>query len=160
MSFTPTNTMLSTDITLNASTAIPAGTNSSVVFSLVGGATPERTVRANAATALTQPFELSIGHLKRRIKGFKTAANTSVPAPDVIIDRHTVRLDLVVSSLGNPIYDPDNKLRSVMQVTFEVPRLGAVTPTTTTISDMLKQIASMLTASSDANLIRILNHES
>lgn len=156
---TTTNTMLSTDLIVDPATAITAGTANSRTFSLLGGGTPERTVRSVASLANTQPYELSIGHLKRKLKGFKSFENASVPAPDVTVDRHTVRLDYNMPT--DTLRDPDYRLKLVTQLTIELPRLGITdTPTTVMIADSIKALASMLLATSNANLLRLLNHES
>lgn len=149
--------MLSTDISLDAGTAITAGTSLAQTYSLIGGASVEKTVRSVASTALSSPKELTIGHLQRRLKGFKTLANVSVPAPDVLIDRHTVRLQAHRGTAD--IYDPDCRITTVCQLTIEIPR---VSPALTTIelADEIKKLVSFLLASSNANLIRIVNNES
>lgn len=150
--------MLSTDLTLDASTAISAGSAGSTTYSLIGGATVERTVRSVASLALTAPRELSISHLQRRLKGFRTSSNSAVPAPDVVIDRHTVRLDYTLPATN--ILDPDSRIRSVVQVTFENPRIGSDSADATGLADELKRIVSMLCSDSAINLQRILNRES
>lgn len=151
--------MLSTDLILNPATPIPVGTSLSLTYSLLGGGTPEKTVRSVASSALSYPRELTIGHLKRKLKGFKTIANTSIPAPDVVIDRHYVRADYVINTTGF-VYDPEGRLKASVAVTIEIPRTGTSTPTTTQIADNLKLMVSGLCADGNANLERVLNHES
>lgn len=148
--------MLSQDLTLNPSTAIAAGTNAATVYALLS-ATQGKSQRSVASVATTAPKVFQIAHSTRSAKAFKTAANASVPAPDIIFDRHLVRLDENVVQTTH--IDPEFRVNRSVQLVLEVPRLGASTPTPTQIADSLKALVSMLDASTQANLIRILNNE-
>lgn len=150
--------MLATDLTLNASTAIAAGTAADRVLSLVSQGADSRTVRAVAATALTQPQTLTISHSTRQVKGLKTQSNDSVAAGPVVFDRHLVRLDnnVTQSAYNDPLF----QINRSVQLVIETPRLGASSPTATQIVDDLLAIVAMLRASTNANLVRILNRES
>lgn len=150
--------MLAEDLILDPSIAIAAGTSSPSIYSRKGWTDLQSTVRSVASVALTAPENLKIAHTTRALKGLKTAANASVPATDVILDRHLVRLDIVVPTTTHS--DPDFKIIKSCQLVIEVPRVGASTPTANSIADDLKSIVSMLFAASNANLVRLLNGES
>lgn len=151
--------MLAEDLTLDPSTAIAAGTSSPSIYSRKGWVDLQSTVRSVASVALTAPENLKIAHSTRSLKGLKTQANASVPAPDVIIDRHLVRLDINVPTTTH--LDPEYKIIKSVQLVIEVPRLGvASSPTAAQIADDVKSVVSMLCASSNANLVRLLNNES
>ncbi|DAD52684.1 TPA_asm: coat protein [ssRNA phage SRR7976301_11] len=149
---------LATDITLNASTTITAGTNADRVFSLLPSNANDRVQRSVASTALTAPQTLTIAHSKRVVKGMRTLSNNSVAAAPLYFDRHLCRLDTTVTQTA--FSDPEFRASRSVQLTIEVPRLGAESPTTTQIIDDLLSMVSMLRASSNANLIRFLNGES
>lgn len=148
--------MLSIDLTLDPSTAITAGTSSPTIYSLLNNV-PGRSLRSAAAVAQTNPENFTIAHSVSKEKAFKTAANPAVPAPDVIFDRHLCRLD--TNCVQTTIYDPDFRINRSVLVQFVVPRLGASTPTPAQLADDLLSIVSMLRASTNANLIRVLNGE-
>lgn len=148
--------MLSIDLTLDPSTAITAGTSSPTIYSLLNNVAGS-SIRAAAAVAQTNPENFKIAHTVRTAKSFKTSANASVPAPDVIFDRHLCRLD--VNCVQTTHLDPEFRINRSIQLVMEVPRLGASTPTAAAIIDDLLSIVSMLRASTNANLVRILNGE-
>lgn len=150
--------MLPIDITLNASDSVPLGTAGPATYSLIGGGSMDRTVRSDASVALTVPRLFTTGHLQRKLKGFKSGANITVGAPDVIVDRHMVRLDNCIQAAD--FYDPDRRLTTSVQLVIEVPRLGTNTPSLVTISDRVKMLVSVLTINGNAHLSRILNNES
>lgn len=149
--------MLAIDLSLDSSTAITAGTSNARTASLLGGNDPKSSVRSVAAVALTAPENLRISHTVRTAKGFRTAANASVPASDVLFDRHLVRLDKNVTQSTH--LDPEFRINRSIQLVIESPRLGASTPTAAQLADDLLSIVSMLRAGTNANLIRVLNLE-
>lgn len=148
--------MLATDLTLNPNTTIAQGTDSAVIYSLLSNNNGKST-RSAASLSQTNPRQLSIAHSTRTSKGFKTAANASVPAPDVIFDRHLIRLDSNVEQASH--LDPEYRVSRSIQIVIETPRMGADSPTSLELADDLKGIVSMLDASTRANLNRILNGE-
>lgn len=148
--------MLAIDLTLDPSVAIAAGTSSPTVYSLLSN-TVGKSIRSAAAVAQTNPETFTVGHTTSSEKSFKTQANASVPAPDVIFDRHVVRLDTNVAQTTH--LDPTYRINRSVYINFVVPRLGASTPTAAQLADDLLSIVSMLRASTNANLIRILNLE-
>lgn len=149
--------MLASDLTIDASTAIAAGTAGSITFSLLGGNVNQRSTRTVASLATTNPRAIQIAHSVRTEKGFKTVANQSVPAPDIVFDRHLVRMDSnIIQSL---CLDPNARVNQSIQIVIETPRLGASSPTPTNLMDNLLALVAMLRASSNANFIRILNNE-
>lgn len=150
--------MLTEDLILDPSTAIAAGTSSPSTYSRKGWTDLQSTVRAVAAVSQTNPENLKIAHSVRSIKNFRTVANSSVSAPDVLIDRHLVRLDINIPQSTH--LDPSYQINRSVQLVVESPRMGASTPTAAQIADDLKSIVSMLCATSNANLVRILNGES
>jgi hypothetical protein len=93
----------------------------------------------------------------RTEKGFKTVANQSVPAPDITFDRRLIRLDTNV--VQTQMLDPMKRVNRSVQIVLESPRLGAESPTVTQVVDDLLAVVAMLRASTNANLIRILNSE-
>lgn len=149
--------MLSTDLTLDPSTAITAGTSSPTVYSLLPGTTVNQTNRTASAVATTAPENFRVAHSMRTEKGFKTVANASTPAPDIVFDRHLCRLD--INCVQTSRLDPNFRVNRSVQIVLEVPRLGSETPTVTQVADDLLSIVSMLRASSNANLIRVLAGE-
>lgn len=149
--------MLASDLSLDASTAISAGTAGAIVFSLLGGNQSSQSIRTVASLATTNPRSLKVAHSVRTEKGFRTVANQSVPAPDIIFDRHLIRMDNnVVQSL---CLDPNSRVNHSIQLVVETPRLGASSPTVTVLMDNLLALVAMLRASSNANFIRFLNNE-
>jgi hypothetical protein len=149
--------MLSTDLTLDPSTAITAGTSSATVYSLLPGTTVNVTNRTASAVSQTAPENFRIAHSVRTEKGFKTPANASTPAPDIVFDRHLCRLDINHTQTSR--LDPNFRINRSVQILIEVPRLGSESPTVTQVADDLLSIVSMLRASSNANLIRVLAGE-
>lgn len=145
--------MLSTDLSINASTAVPAGTNAARTLSLgaVGGGA---SIRSDAATALTAPEVLEIRHNKRALR-----LKSSVTADDVSVsfDRHVLRLSKHRPATN--ALDPDFKTNLTVSLLIEVPSGPGITVTSTQVSDALKSLVSMLTTSTDANLVRVLNNE-
>lgn len=149
--------MLASDLSLDSSTAIAAGTAGTVTFSLLGGGQPSQSIRTVAALALTNPRSLKVAHSVRTEKGFKTVANQSVPAPDVVFDRHLIRMDTnVVQTI---CLDPNARVNHSIQLVIETPRLGASSPTVTNLMDNLLALVAMLRASSNSNFVRLLNNE-
>lgn len=148
--------MLAIDLILDPSTAIAAGTSSPDTYSLLSN-NQGSSVRSVASKALTNPENLRISHSTRSLKGFRTQANSSVNAPDVIFDRHLVRVDFNCPQTTH--LDPNFAINRSVQIVIEVPRLAGATPTAANISDDLKSVVSMLLASTNANLVRILNLE-
>lgn len=149
--------MLASDLTLNSATAISAGSSNALVFSLLGGNSPTASLRSVAAVSTTNPVTFKIAHSVRVEKGFKTVANQSVPAPDITFDRHLVRRDSSVVQTTH--LDPNKRVNRSIQIVVETPRLGAESPTVTQLIDDLLGLVSMLSASSNANLVRLLNGE-
>jgi len=148
--------MLAIDLTLDPSTTITAGTSSPTIYSLLNNVAGS-SIRSAAAVAQTNPENFKISHSVRTAKGFKTVANASVPAPDVVFDRHLCRLD--VNCVQTTHIDTDYRVNRSVQIVLEVPRLGGSTPTAAQLVDDLLSVVSMLRASSNANLVRILNGE-
>lgn len=149
--------MLASDLVLNPSTSIAAGTNAAKTYALLQGTSSGKSIRSVASVALTHPDQITISHSTRIAKGFKTDANASVPAPDVIFDRHLVRVDQNLSQTGR--LDPDNRINYSVQLVIETPRIGSDSPTSLQIADTLKAIVASLDASTRANLERVLNGE-
>lgn len=147
--------MLASDLIINPSTAIPVGTVSARTFSLLE-AIKGRSVRSDPSVALTVPRSITVAHTTQMLKGFKDQTS-NLPAPDVTVDRHLCRYDQNISQ--TKYLDPNFLINYGIQLVISVPRLGVATPSVTNISDALKALVSMLTASGDANLIRLLNNE-
>lgn len=147
--------MLATDLVTNSSTAIPAGTAQARTFSLLE-ATKGQSLRSDPSVALTNPRSIRIAHTTRTLKGLRDQTS-NLPAPDIIFDRHLSRLDQNISQ--TKYLDPNFAVNFSIQLVCEVPRLGASTPSVVNVSDAIKHLISMLTAASDANLIRLLNNE-
>lgn len=145
--------MLAIDLTINAATAVPAGTSNARTLSL-GSPNGGSSVRSDASVALTAPEVLQITHSKRSLKLKSSTNNDLVP---VFFDRHVLRL----SKYRQPtnVLDPDFKTSLTVSLLIEVPSAPGVTVTSTQVSDAIKGLVSMLTASSDANLVRVLNNE-
>jgi hypothetical protein len=148
--------MLGIDLILDPSVAITAGASAPVTFSLLSNVAGS-SVRAAASLAQTNPRNFRIGHTTRTAKGFKTSANASVSAPDIIFDRHLTRLD--INCVQTTHLDPEYRVNRSWQLVCEVPRLGASTPTAAQLAEDLLSIVSMLRTSTNANLVRILNGE-
>lgn len=149
--------MLSTDLTLDPSVAITAGTSSPTVYSLLPGSISNQSNRTASAVAQSAPENFRIAHSVRTEKGFKTPANASTPAPDIVFDRHLCRLD--INHPQTKALDPNFRINRSVQLVLEVPRLGSESPTAVQMADDLLSIVSMLLASSRANLIRVLAGE-
>lgn len=149
--------MLSTDLVLNPSTAIAAGSATPLTYSLLESV-KGTSVRSDPSVATTNPRNVRISHSTRVSKTkFKLVANASVPAPDVVFDRHLVRLDSNVTQSTH--LDPQFAINRSVQIVIELPRLGASTPTVVQLMDDLLAIVSMLRAGTNANLIKLLNNE-
>lgn len=148
--------MLAIDLTLDPSTTISAGASAPVVYSLLSNNSGS-SIRSAAAVAQTTPRNFRVAHSVRTAKGFKSPANAAVPAPDVLFDRHLIRLDRNVPQTSR--LDPEYRVNHSTQIVLEIPRLGSETPTAVQVIDELKAIISMLAASSNANLVRVLNLE-
>jgi hypothetical protein len=148
--------MLPTDVNLDASTAIAAGTNATTTYSLLsneGG----QSLRSAAALSLTNPRNLSVKHSVRTGKTFRTAANASVPASDIIFDRHLIRLDTNMPQSTH--LDQEFRINRSIQIVIEVPRIGGSSPTSLMIADDLKALVAFLDSSTRANLVRLMNGE-
>lgn len=149
--------MLAIDLTLDPSTAIAADAADAKTYSLLSSESG-RAVRARADVATTNPKQLTISHSLRTLKGLRSVANSSVSGQDVVFDRHMIRLDEnIVQTL---VLDPEFKVNSSVYLVIETPRLGASTPTAAALAGGIKRIISMLLASTNANLVRVLNWES
>lgn len=149
--------MLASDLTLDSSVAISAGTSNATVYSLLGGNSPNASVRSVAAVSTTNPKTLRIANSIRTEKGFKTVANQSVPASDIVFDRRLWRVDHNIAQTTH--LDPNRRINASMQLVFESPRLGAESPTVATLIDMLLATVASLRASSNANAVRFFNGE-
>lgn len=146
--------MLNTDLSINAATAVPAGTSNARTLALgaVGGGS---SVRSDASVALTAPEILTVTHSKRNVKlQSAVAANDTIT---VLMDRHVLRLSKAKPATN--ALDPDYKSGLNVSLLIEVPIGPGIAVTSTNVSDAIKALVSMLTASADANLIRILNGE-
>lgn len=151
--------MFDIELSNNPATALTAGTSGALTFSLQSAPTGGgQSVRSVAAVATTAPHTLKVGHTTRLVKGLKYAANKTA-APDVIIDRHLVRLDKVKDTPTLGISDPNFNITYGVQIVVEVPRLGADTPTTQSVMDQILRALVMLNPSSNAGLIKLLNNE-
>lgn len=148
--------MLDSDITLNSLAQTPAGTNAALVVSRLHTQNGE-SVYAAASLALTNPAQLRVAHSVRKVTGLTLVTDASRSAGPMLIDRHLIRFDK--NKAQTKVNDPEAKLNASIQIVIEVPRLGSESPTVTNISDQLKCLANYLTASTDANLVRILNRE-
>lgn len=150
--------MFDIDLVNSPATALTVGTASSLTFSAqqmpAGGAS----IRSVGSVATTAPHTIKISHSTRVVKNFRYAA-TKAAAPDVIIDRHLVRTDKVILTPTLGYADPNFGITSGCQLVFEVPRLGADTPTTQSVMDHALRLLVMLNPSSNAGLIRLLNNE-
>lgn len=149
MSFNP-------DITLNSNVAVTAGSNTPHAFSRISTVGAE-SVWSAPSVALTNPEQLKIGHSVRKISALSLSADASKTGPPVLVDRHLVRFDW--NQVQTKYNDPDSKLNASIQLVVETPRLGADSPTTSEVSDMIQGIAAFLINSSNANLIKLLNRE-
>lgn len=149
--------MLASDLALNSADAIAAGTSNSATYSLLGGNSTTASTRSVAAVATTNPRTLKIANSVRIEKGFKTVANQSVPAPDITFDRRLVRLDHNLVQTTH--LDPNKRVNASVQIVFEIPRLGAESPTVQAMIDMLLAITASLRASTNANAVRLFNGE-
>lgn len=149
--------MLASDLTLDSSVAIAAGTANSTVYSLLGGNSPTSSIRSVAAVSATAPKTIRVAHSTRTEKSFKTVANQSVPAPDITFDRHLIRLDATI--VQTQVLDPAARVKRSVQIVFESPRLGSESPTTTQLVDDLLALVASLRASTNANAIRLFNGE-
>lgn len=149
--------MLASDLTLDSSTAISAGTANSTVYSLLGGNSSSQSIRSVAAVSTTNPKTFKIAHSVRQEKGFKTVANQSVPAPDLVFDRHLCRVDANV--VQTQCLDPNKRVNRSTQIVIETPRLGTESPTTVQLIDDLLALVAMFRASTNANFVRLMNGE-
>lgn len=151
--------MFDQELSNNPSTALTVGTSSNLVFSLVSNPiSGGQSLRSVSSVVTTAPHTLKIGHSTRLIKGLKYAANKSA-APDVIVDRHLIRVDKVAPTPTLGISDPNFALAFGAQIVIEVPRLGPDTPTTQSVMDQLLRLLVVLNPSTNAGLLRLLNGE-
>jgi hypothetical protein len=149
--------MLADPLVLDSDTAIAAGTNDSQSYGLVS-ISEGNSVRAVAALAASAPRTLKIVNSTRskRFSGNAQVSGTTVKTPvDVITDVVTIRND--VYRQHATALDPNLENSSWVQIQFGVPRGSSVT--VTMMSDQLLAVASMLEASSLANLTKVLNKE-
>lgn len=145
--------MLAIDLTINASTAIPVGTNAARTLSL-GNPQGGTSLRSDATVALTAPEVLAISHSRRTQKLKSTISNDLIP---VSTTRHVVRLSKHRPATN--VLDPDYKSNLTVSLLIEVPEGPGITVTSTQVSDAIKSLVSMLCSSADANLIRVLSNE-
>lgn len=117
-----------------------------------------QSIRSVASVATTAPHILKIGHSTRSIKGLRYSA-TKQQSPDVVIDRHLVRIDKVAATPTLGLSDPTFSITYGAQLVIEVPRIGADTPATQLVMDQILRIISMLNPSGNAGLIQLLNGE-
>jgi hypothetical protein len=152
--------MFDTDLANNPATALSAGTAANLTFSLLS--TPSNgdgsSVRSVASVALTAPHTCTIAHGFRRVKGLRFSAS-NIAAPDIVIDRHIVNFRKVAATPTLLIADPEFKIAYSGQVTLEVPRLGADTPTTALVMDQLLRALVMLNPGANAGAVKLLNGE-
>jgi hypothetical protein len=153
--------MFDVELSNNPSTALTAGASSAVIFSLLqapSAGTGGQSIRSVAAVSTTAPHVLKIGHTTRSVKGIRYTANKAA-APDVVIDRHLIRIDKVAPTPTLGYSDPSNQITYGAQLVVEVPRIGADTPSTQLVMDQILRILVMLNPSSNAGLIKLLNGE-
>lgn len=151
--------MLPVDLTLDSTIACPVGTLGAEVYSQLWPSSSQTGLsRSVSSVATTTPKTLTISHSVRKVKGLKSLANISIAAPDVIFDRHLVRIDRNVAN--TTWFDPEFKLNASIQIVLEVPRMGTSSPTTNLMASMLLQLTQMLTNTAYANLVRVCNGES
>lgn len=149
--------MLADPLSLNSATAITAGTSDAQSYglqSIAGG----NSVRSVATLAASAPRTLKVVRSTRtkRFKGNVELAGTTVKTPvDVITDVTTIRNDVFRAHASAS--DPNLEISSWCQVQFGSPR--GCSMTVTQLSDQLLAIVSMLNASTNANLTKVLNGE-
>jgi hypothetical protein len=153
------NVMFDIDLSNNPSTALTAGTSSALTFALVSAPTAgSQSVRSVASVATTAPHVMKISHSVRLVKSLKYAANKQ-NAPDVVIDRHLVRVDKVAPTPTLGYSDPNFGITYGAQLVIEVPRIGADTPSAQLVMDQVLRCLVMLNPSSNAGLIKLMNNE-
>lgn len=150
--------MFDIDLVNSPATALTVGTASSLTFSSQGMPAGSASIRSVASVATTAPHIMKINHSTRMVKNLKYAA-TRAAAPDVIIDRHLVRVDKVALTPTLGYSDPNFGITYGAQLVVEVPRLGADTPAPQLVMDQILRILVMLNPSSNAGLLRLLNNE-
>lgn len=151
--------MFAIDLTNSPSAPLTAGTASVLNFSLLSAPMGAgQSIRSVATVATTAPHTLKIGHSTRSIKGLRYSA-TKQQSPDVIIDRHLVRVDKVAATPTLGLSDPTFAITFGAQLVIEVPRIGADTPTPQLVMDQILRIVTMLNPSGNAGLIQLMNGE-
>jgi len=149
--------MLADPLSLNSATAVTAGTSdvqSYGLLSVAGG----NSIRSVATLAASAPRTLKVVNATRskRFAGNVLLAGTTVKTPvDVVTDVTTIRNDVL--RVHSTAADPNFEITSWVQIQFGRPRGCSIT--VTQISDQLLAIVSMLNASTNANLTKILNSE-
>lgn len=149
--------MLADPLSLNSATAVTAGTSDAQSYGLLSVA-DGNSIRAVAALAASAPRTLKIVNSTRskRFSGNVQAAGTTVKTPvDVITDVTSIRNDVYRAHASAA--DPNLEITSWVQIQFGRPRGCSIT--VTQMSDQLLAIVSMLNASTNANLTKLLNSE-
>jgi hypothetical protein len=149
------------ELTNNSATALTAGTSNSLVFSKredPRAKTTGNVYRSVAAVQTTLPHVMTIGHSTRVLKGLRLA--TGLSGPPIIFDRHMVRIDkcIDISSLG--ILDPEYLVNRAFWAIWEIPRLGALSPTAQLHMDDALRVMALTNPSSNAGFIKLANGES
>jgi hypothetical protein len=151
--------MLSSTISLNPSTAFTPGASNALDFAWVQPTAKDngQVVRSVAAVKLTAPHILRIGHSSRKVNVLYTSTKVGVP---VIIDRHFVSLSKVRLAPTMGLHDPDGLIVSQVGLWYEVPRIGADSPTAQNMMDEQSRLNALTNPSSNAGLIALMNGES
>lgn len=150
--------MFDNDLANNPATALTVGTAANLTFTLQSSPSGGQSKRSVASVATTSPHIMTVGHSTRAVRGLKYAANKNA-APDVIVDRHLIRVDKHAPTPTLGYSDPSYALTYGAQLVVEVPRLGADTPATQLVMDQILRLVVALNPSSSAGLIRFLNWE-
>jgi len=152
--------MFDLELSNNPATALTVGTAGALTFSLQSPASPGgQSIRSVSAVATTAPHTLKIGHSTRLVKNMRYTA-TKASAPDVIIDRHLIRVDKVIAAPTWGLSDPNYGITTGAQLVVEVPRLGATdTPSTQMVMDQILRVIVALNPTSNAGLLKLLNNE-
>jgi len=149
--------MLADPLSLNSATAVTAGTSDAQSYGLLSVA-GGNSIRSVATLAASAPRTLKVVNATRskRFSGNVQLAGTAVKTPvDVITDVTTIRNDVL--RVHSSAADPNFEINSWVQIQFGRPRGCSIT--VTQMSDQLLAIVSMLNASTNANLTKLLNNE-
>jgi hypothetical protein len=149
--------MLADPLSLNSATAITAGTSDAQSYGLqsISGV---GSVRSVASLSQSAPRTVKIVRSTRtkRFSGNVQVAGTAVKTPvDVVTDVVSIRND--VYRAHSSAADPNFDITSWVQIQFGSPR--GCSMTVTQMSDQLLALVSMLNASTNANLTKVLNGE-